>query len=118
MKREGGATLLEALIAVLIFSFGILAVLGMQGVAIRTVTDAKYRADASFLANQVLARAWGNPANLSALVETQTPIADLPQGKRTVSVEGRRVTVTIAWRIPGTEDEHEFTVVGVIGTND
>jgi len=46
--------LLEALIAVLIFSMGILAIVGMQASAVRATSDAKYRSDASMLANELI----------------------------------------------------------------
>lgn len=110
--RQTGAALLEALVGVLIFSIGILAVIGMQGTALRTVSDAKYRADASFIANQTLARAWGNPTNLAAMAVTDESISELPGGKRSVEVDGSRITVTIRWQPPGSQDEHSFVVVG------
>lgn len=111
-ERQTGAALLEALVGVLIFSIGILAVIGMQGTALRTVSDAKYRADASFIANQTLALAWGNPANLSAMVVTDEPVSELPDGKRSVAVVGNRITVTVRWQPPGSQDEHSFVVIG------
>jgi len=46
--RQKGATLLEALMGILIFSVGILALVGMQALAIKQMTDAKYRSDAGF----------------------------------------------------------------------
>src|SRR5439155_165247 len=49
-KRQDGVMLLEALIAILIFSIGILAVVGLQAVSIRNVTDAKHRTEAAYLA--------------------------------------------------------------------
>lgn len=51
--------LLEALIAILIFSIGILAIVGMQATALQDLGEAKYRTEASFLANQVIAEIWG-----------------------------------------------------------
>src|SRR5262249_17411534 len=57
---------IEALIAILIFSIGILAIVGMQGVAIKTVTQSKYRSEASFLANEVLSQMWADTANLAS----------------------------------------------------
>lgn len=57
---QDGFTLLEALIAVLIFSFGILALMGLQTNAISGVRDAKYRADAAFLANQIVGLMWSD----------------------------------------------------------
>lgn len=53
-KAQTGSTLLEALIAILIFSFGILAIVGMQAASISASTEAKYRSDANMLANQLL----------------------------------------------------------------
>ncbi len=56
--REKGVMLIEALIAILIFSIGILAVVGMQGAAIKNVTESKYRSDAAFLAGELMAQMW------------------------------------------------------------
>lgn len=50
--------LLEALIAILIFSFGILAIVGLQAASIRLSSDAKYRSDANLLINQIIGQMW------------------------------------------------------------
>lgn len=114
--KQQGVALLEALIAVLIFSIGILAVIGLQATSVRLTTDAKYRADASFLANQALGRVWADPGNLAAYVEANTALAGLPGGKRKVEVAGDRVTVTITWQPPG-GDAHNFVVSGYVNVN-
>jgi type IV pilus assembly protein PilV len=57
-KQQQGAFLLEALIGILIFSMGILAMVGLQTLAITASAEAKYRADASYLANQMIGRMW------------------------------------------------------------
>jgi type IV pilus assembly protein PilV len=47
MNRRGeqqGVMMIEVLIGILIFSIGILAMLGMQTMAMRATVDAKYRA--------------------------------------------------------------------------
>jgi len=62
---QSGAMLLEALIAILIFSLGILAVIGLQAQSIRNSAEAKYRSDASYLANQLIGRMWADRANLA-----------------------------------------------------
>lgn len=59
-QQQRGFTLLEALIAILIFSFGILALIGLQAAAINDVRDAKFRADAAFLANQIVGLMWSD----------------------------------------------------------
>src|SRR5207249_11383455 len=64
-KRENGVMLLEALIAILIFSIGILAVVGLQAVSIRNVTDSKHRTEAAFLANNLLSQMWTDAANIA-----------------------------------------------------
>lgn len=59
-KRQHGAFLLEALIGILIFSMGILAMVGLQTLAVKASSEAKYRADASYLANQMISRMWAS----------------------------------------------------------
>ncbi len=54
--QQHGLVLLEGLIAILIFSMAIMAVVGLQATAIAKSTEAQYRADAAFLANQLLAQ--------------------------------------------------------------
>jgi type IV pilus assembly protein PilV len=56
--RQQGVMLIEALIAILIFSIGILAAVGMQSIAIKNVTESKSRSDAAFLAGELLAQMW------------------------------------------------------------
>ena len=57
-KLQKGVMLIEALIAILIFSIGILAVVGMQGAAIKNVTDSRSRSEAAFLASELVAQMW------------------------------------------------------------
>lgn len=63
-KNEEGVMLIEALVGILIFSIGILALIGMQGVAIKNTNDARYRSEASFLATQIVGTMWSDVANL------------------------------------------------------
>lgn len=69
--RERGVMLIEALIAILIFSIGILAVVGMQSVAIKNVTESKHRSEAAFLAEELMAQMWLDQSiNLVSKVNT------------------------------------------------
>lgn len=66
LSSQRGSMLLEGLIAILIFSMGILALIGLQAIAIKNTADAKYRAEAAFLANQIIGQMWAdNPGNLA-----------------------------------------------------
>jgi len=109
-KNQQGIVLLESLIAVLIFSMGILALVGLQGAMIKNTSDSKYRADASYIAQQKLGTMWADPANLADYSEVNKDIsALLPNGKRTVTIASDGlVGITVTWQQPG-EDVHNFT---------
>jgi type IV pilus assembly protein PilV len=101
---QQGAILLEALIAVLIFSFGLLALAGLQTVMIKNTDDAKYRAEATFIAQQKLGEIWTNAQNFGTLAGyiVDEAVTQLPNGNRTVTVSPERVvTVTVSWQLPG-----------------
>ena len=66
-SRQNGSVLLESLIAVVIFSIGVLAIVGMQAFAVSASSDAKYRNDANFLANQLLGSMWGSDRTQAVL---------------------------------------------------
>ena len=57
-RAQGGAFLLEALIGILIFSLGVLGIVGLQARAVRFTTDAEYRAEAMYLANSLISQMW------------------------------------------------------------
>ena len=48
-KKQRGVMLLEAMIGVLLFSIGIIGIMGLQAKALATVSDTKYRSEAAFL---------------------------------------------------------------------
>ncbi len=107
--KQGGVMLLEALVAILIFSIGIVAVMGMQAVSIEQVTQAKYRTDASYLANQITGKMWTDLPNLATYATAGSPgrsawdttvAKTLPNGTGTITVAGTLVTVTINWQLP------------------
>jgi len=80
-KRQSGVMLLEALIAILIFSMGILAIVGLQASAIKLSGDAKYRADASLLANELIAQMWVSDRSSATLQASYaTPSGSAPAG--------------------------------------
>jgi len=101
--------LLEALVAILIFTVGVIAVMGMQAASISQVSAAKYRTDASYLANQIIGRMWVDQPNLATYTATgaagrvtwdATVAATLPGGAGTIAIAGSQVTVTITWTPP------------------
>ena len=77
---QRGYLLIEALVSILIFSTGILAIFSLQAASIQNSADAKYRADASFLANQIIGYMWGDRANLAAYQHRPGGVACAPTG--------------------------------------
>lgn len=115
---QQGAVLLESMIAILIFSMGILAIVGLQAAMIKNTTEAKYRTEASFLAQQKIGQIWANPdpANYASHLESNTDISTLlPNGTRTVTQPAvGRFVVTITWQTPGSTEEHNFTTTASV----
>lgn len=116
-KNQNGAVLLESLIAVLLFSLGVLALVGLQSAMLKNTTDSKYRADAAFIAQQRLGLMWADPTNVNNYLEPSpgTDISNLlPNGRRIVTQPSTgRFVVTVTWTIPG-ESAHNFTTTATI----
>jgi type IV pilus assembly protein PilV len=69
--RQQGVILIEALIGILIFSMGILALVAMQTAAVSAQSDAQYRIEAANYVNRMMSSIWlnadrTNPATLQA----------------------------------------------------
>lgn len=119
-STESGSVLLEGLIAILIFSFGILGLIGLQAASMKNTTQSKGRIDASLIANQRIAAMWVDRANLANYVENATNISatsKLPSGTRTTAVAGDQVTITIRWQMPGDAVANQFVTVARINGN-
>lgn len=124
-SHQKGVVLIEALIAILIFSFGILALVGLQAAMIKNTTDNKYRADASFIAQEQLARLWSSDhANLADAVKSindSNKLPDgiatkLPKGEVIISQQGFLVTAEVTWTTPG-GDPHRYQASSYIESN-
>ena len=116
-RLQRGSMLLEGLIAVLVFSMGILALVGLQAASVRNASDAEYRTEAASLANEVIGQMWLDQANLGAYAATDVSMPTLPNGTRTVAVVAGNpatVTVTVNWQLPGTATQHNFVAVSQI----
>lgn len=128
-NAERGVVLVEALIAVLLFSLGILALVGLQAAMSKNVTHSKLRAEASYLANQLIGQMWVDQANLSNYAVEDGVCTDaayasctnwqaqvrqvLPEGSADVTVNGTAVNVALSWRLPG-EETSQFQIAADI----
>lgn len=74
---QQGSVLLEGLISIAIFSFGVLAVLGMQARGVQIVSETGDRSRAAALANSLISEMWLAPKYDSAsLPPAPAPDAD------------------------------------------
>lgn len=118
---QHGIALLEVLVAILIFSFGILGVVGLQAAMIKDTTEAKYRAEAASIAQKRLGELWVDQDKLSMYAEENTDISassGLPNGKRSTIRGGGTCNgdpscfiVTVTWQVPGATTAHNVTIV-------
>lgn len=69
IRRQSGALLVEGLVAILVFSIGVLALVGLQAATIRQSSEAIFRTSASVLANQLLGQMWASQAMGSTTVQ-------------------------------------------------
>ena len=136
--------LLEGLIAILIFSMGILAIVGMQATAIKNSADAKYRSDASYLANQIIGQMWADRSNLASyanypgagticnptgsasvyanmtgmtgwLTTVSNTLPNAAANKQQVVIGANNlVTVTVCWQAPQENVWHNFVATAQI----
>jgi type IV pilus assembly protein PilV len=126
LRSQRGVMLLEALIAILIFSVGILGLVGLQATAVKQSTDARMRSEAALLADRLIGRMWtDNRATAALQAKYNTCVTDSCTGYRewvdavaealpgvsldsplrpavTVNNAGI-VTISIFWKAPGEE---------------
>lgn len=122
--QHTGFAMLEALVALLICAMGVLGVVGLQGAMTRAQTSATFRAEAAFLAQQLLGEMWTNRPGLNAYAtascgaacqDWQARVAArLPNGQSTVTVAATgAVSIEIRWTAAG-ESTNRFTMASSI----
>lgn len=121
-RAAAGFALIEALVALMIFAFGVLGIVGLQAAMTKSQTGSKFRADASYLAQQLIGTMWTDVGNLSSYQTSSCAgharCADwaglvsqkLPSSGYTVAVDAAtgEVTIRITWSAPN-EEQHNYT---------
>lgn len=115
--KARGFSLIEVLVSMTIFSVGVLGLLGMYANSVTNYSDAKYRTDATLLAESLINSMWVNRANVAnyayggtgANTTLTSWLAEmnsaLPKAVAVVTVgattaTGTQVTVQINWQPP------------------
>ena len=107
-SAQGGVMLLEALLGLLIFSLGILALVAMQSVSISNVSNAKYRVEAAFAAEEIMNYMWlsdPTPATLALGFA-------YPGGNSTYLMNWVTKLQTPPYGLPGANNSPPTVVVG------
>ena len=124
-RTQRGASLIEVLVAITIFSVGLLGLLGMHATSMSFFGDSKYRADAALLADALISQVWVDRANLAGYAYTggtgtrsDAWVArvqnTLPAGGAAVAVAGNTVQVTVTWRPSGAATARQHVAVATV----
>jgi len=127
LKQQSGLMLIEVLVSLLIFSIGILGMVGLQVAATQNSANAEYRTMASSLANDIVSQMWlrrtSNPtnANLSSDItawQSRVTASNLPNASATVVRAADGITtITVTYRPPSkksTENSNQYVTQIVI----
>src|SRR6266542_425537 len=143
---QQGGFLLEALVAILIFSFGVLGIVGLQASAMQFTNDAQYRSEAAYLANTLIAQMWadnraqiavkyGMPpgpglgyTTMKAQIDADLPgAAALPAAAPSLEIlfneqapvtpTSVNVRVVVRWKAPSDTQAHNYEATATIGQN-
>jgi len=130
---QSGFSLIEAMVAILIFSIGVLAMIALQVTSVRQSTNAKYRSEAALLANRLIGEMWVtdrvtttlqanyNTGGSSYTTWANAVQATLPGSSAsapTVAVANDgQVTVNLFWKAPNeasSDPVHQYTAIARI----
>jgi type IV pilus assembly protein PilV len=134
--NQGGVVLIEAMIGILIFSLGVLALVAMQAVSSSNVSNARFRSEAAFLANEISAAAWmGRGADGTNVATYKWPggntttkawadkvTALMPQaGAYPPTIDtvadpggGYKMTITVRWKAPDAITPSNHVAVAIV----
>lgn len=126
-RSQRGVALVEALVGVLIFAFGIVGLVGLQVAMTRAQGNAKYRAEATYLTTQALGAIWADKTNLAQYTtgncDSYGPCKDwidkveatLPNGAAEISATAASgvVSMTVTWSTAA-EGTHTHVVTSSI----
>lgn len=130
---QNGGSLLEGLLAIVIFSVGLMSLLMLLSASLIETGNARYRSEASLLASDLIAQMWTGDRSLTELrarftkpnsedyklwlanVHSRLPgtsgITNLP----TIAIDDQRqVKILIRWQAPGDGKTHQLLTLATI----
>jgi type IV pilus assembly protein PilV len=115
INSQSGMVLIEAMIAVLIFSIGILGIVALQAAMIKSTAQSQYRSTAQYIAQQMLGQMWADPLNIANYynyVCTELPNGNCSAAPVAGGIPGE-VTITITWQPPG-DVQHNYVMSATV----
>lgn len=128
-RDHGGGSLLDALLALLLFSIGMLGLLRLMSSCLVEAVSAQHRSQASQLASALVARMWTGDRSVAALqsrygdttsadyqawlaaVQASLPGTQAVALQPVVSIDAqRRVSITLRWQTPAERSAHQLQV--------
>lgn len=128
-SRQHGSALIEGLLAIVVFSIGLIGMLMLLSAAMIESGNARYRSEASLLASDLVGRMWSGDRSLASLrsrfvdnnsdeflqwqrrVQSALPGALVTANQPVVTIsDDRDVTITLGWQLPGERDAHQLVV--------
>ncbi|MBT0571732.1 fimbrial assembly protein [Curvibacter sp. CHRR-16] len=120
LAEQSGSTLISVLVALLIFSLGILGMVGMQAKTTSLSVQSQDRSRAAILADEIISDMWLQGTNSPTTVTAwKARVADattagLPNASGSISTTTNTstsittITVTIAWTEPSSTTQHQY----------
>ena len=127
--RRRGSALIEGLLALVVFSVGLIGLLMLLSASLVESGNARYRSEASLLASDLVGRMWSGDRSVTALQGRygdastddyqqwlQRVQVTLPGTKTTANLpqiaidDDRNVTISLAWQAPGEASAHRLVI--------
>ena len=133
IHHQRGSSLLEGLLAILLFSIGLLSLLMLLSATLIESSNARYRIEASLLISDLVSHMWIGDHSLNGLktrfadttskdyqswftsVSNRLPGVSAKLNAPQITIDNaRNVTVNIRWQVPGDSTSHQMIVQTLI----
>ena len=130
---QRGSSLLEGLLAIILFSIGLLSLLMLLSATLIESSNARYRIEASLLISDLVSHMWIGDHSLNGLktrfadttskdyqswftsVSNRLPGVSAKSNAPQITIDdARNVTVNIRWQVPGDGTSHQMIVQTLI----
>ncbi len=133
IHHQRGSSLLEGLLAIILFSMGLLSLLMLLSATLIESSNARYRIEASLLINDLVSHMWIGDHSLNGLktryadttstdyqswftsVSNRLPgVSAKTNTPQIIIDDARNVTVNLRWQVPGDSNSHQMIVQTLI----